>query len=145
VVQNDKRLAASHHPLRLEKPSAVATPTQTLQAVPNQIKIRFTKSLQILLSETLERRNIKTVERYILELVENDVAPLRLELWRAKFAPRESIERKIAVQGRFQARATKQKVLELHDEGVPSSSIAERVCVSHNTVCRILRERDEET
>ena len=74
----------------------MATPAQSLQAVPNQVKLRFNKSLQAILGERLLRRKI-TLPKYIVELIENDVAPLRLDIWREKVSPAregEKIERK---------------------------------------------------
>jgi hypothetical protein len=114
----------------------VPTPTQ---AVPDQIKIRFTKSLQLLLSERLLRRNL-SVEKYIAELIENDVAELRLERWRATTVQKRN-EEKVEVPARRAKSAERARlILELLEDGVYPSAVAERTHVSLNTVHRIKRE-----
>jgi DNA-binding NarL/FixJ family response regulator len=130
----------------------VATPTQPFSmphqdfSVPHQVLVRLHKDLQALVGETLERRNIN-LEHYLLQLIENDIAPLRLEKWRAKShpEPRHS-QGTIEVLGKRQKAAERARlILELSDQGLSPSIISERVHVSLNTVHRIRRMHGEST
>ena len=126
----------------------MATASQpVIETVPSQIRFRLSKSLQVLIGETLSRRKLTTVEKYILELIENDVAPLRLARWRDKFPPPpEPGETKIEVRGRKAVTAARaQKILHLHEQCISPGNIASRLNVSVVTVHRILKENAEST
>src|SRR6267378_3169961 len=117
----------------------MATPAQPFSmphqdfSVPNQVLVRLSKDLQVLVAQTLDRRNIN-LEHYLIQLVEADVAPLRLEIWRAKSHP--ASKRKLEIPGGRLERAAERArlILELSDQGLSPSIISERVHVSLNTV-----------
>jgi len=108
--------------------------------------VRLSRDLQVLVAQTLDRRNL-TIEKYFVELIENDVAPLRLEIWRARShsEPTHS-QGTIEVLGKRQKAAERARlILELSDQGLSPSIISERVRVSLNTVHRIRRMHGEST
>jgi hypothetical protein len=119
----------------------MATPTQTLQTVPSQVRFRLNKTLQLLIAEKLSQRNI-TIEKYFLELIEADSAPASLARWRAKSSPEhESVETKIEVRGRKEIAAARvQRVLHLAEQAISDGNISQRLGVSVMTVRRILQE-----
>ena len=129
----------------------MATPIQPATVpdqirAPSQVLVHLTKDLQVLVAQTLDRRNV-TIEKYFIELAENYVAPLRLEIWRARShsEPRHS-QGTIEVLGKRQKAAERARlILELSDQGLSPSIISERVRVSLNTVHRIRRMHGEST
>jgi hypothetical protein len=112
----------------------VATPAQTI------VQIRLTKSMAACLNERLSRRNIGA-EDYLIELIQADVAPLRLEAWRDKFPPAPAEEKKIETKGRQEVAAGRvQRVLHLHEQAISDGNISQRLGLSVMTIRRILKE-----
>jgi hypothetical protein len=124
----------------------VATPAQPVaQAVPSLVRFRLSKSLQVLLGERLLRRNI-TLEKYFVELIEADIAPLRLANWLDKVPPAPVEEIRIKTKGRQEVAAARvQRILHLHEQYVSPGNIAQRLGLSLMTVRRILKEHAQST
>jgi hypothetical protein len=127
----------------------VATPTQSLQAVPSLVRFRLNKALQLLIAEKLSRRNI-TIEKYFLELIENDAAPVRLKRWQDSHpdplrgrSGRPIIETKHGSSRKLTPEVI-QKIFHIRDcENLGTPQLAERFGFSVMTIARILRNRSE--